>query len=173
MRGRSRVRSGRRKGTSAVSRWSARWRASSDRGSATVWTVGAIAVLCAVFGAVLAMGQAVVVRHRAAGAADLAALAAADHWSDGDAAACARAARVARAQSARLVECTVEGEISDVTAASGAGPFTAEVRSRAGPASSPDSAGSPGPAGADGPTGFMRSTASTASTGPERTEGGG
>ncbi|MFE2517435.1 Rv3654c family TadE-like protein [Streptomyces mirabilis] len=106
----------------------------SDRGSATVWTVGAIAVLCVVFGAVLAMGQAVVVRHRAAGAADLAALAAADHWADGGTAACAQADRVARAQRARLVRCAVEGEISDVTAASGGGPFDVEARSRAGPA---------------------------------------
>lgn len=99
-----------------------------------MWTVGAIAVLCAVFGAVLSMGQAVVVRHRAAGAADLAALAAADHWSDGGTAACARAERVARAQGARLVRCSVDGQISEVTAASGTGPITAEVRSRAGPA---------------------------------------
>ena len=106
----------------------------SDRGSATVWSVGAIAVLCVVFGVVLALGQAVVVRHRAAGGADLAALAAADHWADGGTAACARADRVARAQRARLVRCAVVGEISDVTAASGRGPFTAEVRARAGPA---------------------------------------
>ncbi|WP_369252475.1 Rv3654c family TadE-like protein [Streptomyces sp. R41] len=120
---------------------------SSDRGSATVWTVGAIAVLCVVFGAVLAMGQVVVVRHRAAGAADLAALAAADHWMDGGTAACARAERVARAQRARLVRCAVEGEISDVTAASGRGPFAAEVRSRAGPAGPVE----PGPAGPSGP----------------------
>lgn len=105
-----------------------------DRGSATVWSVGAIAVLCVVFGVVLALGQAVVVRHRAAGAADLAALAAADHWADGGPAACARAGRLARAQSSRLVRCVVVGEISDVTAASGRGPFTAEVRARAGPA---------------------------------------
>ncbi|MFF4540923.1 Rv3654c family TadE-like protein [Streptomyces aureus] len=110
------------------------WSGSRDRGSATVWTVGAIAVLCAVFGAVLSMGQAVVVRHRAAGAADLAALAAADHWSDGGTAACARAERVARAQGARIVRCSVDGQISEVTAASGTGPITAEVRSRAGPA---------------------------------------
>ncbi|MFB7242218.1 hypothetical protein CW362_39745 [Streptomyces populi] len=132
----------------------ARWCASSDRGSATVWTVGAIAVLCAVFGAVLSMGQAVVVRHRAAGAADLAALAAADHWSEGGTAACARADRVARAQSARLVKCEVEGQISDVTASSGTGPITVEVRSRAGPAAPVDPAGpsgSPGPAGPVGP----------------------
>ncbi|MFF4347576.1 Rv3654c family TadE-like protein [Streptomyces sp. NPDC001530] len=121
--------------------WSPRTLA-SDRGSATVWTVGAIAVLCVVFGAVLAMGQVVVVRHRAAGAADLAALAAADHWMDGATTACANADRVARAQRARLVRCVVEGEISDVTAASGRGPFAAEVRSRAGPAGPVE----PGPA---------------------------
>ncbi|MET7475050.1 Rv3654c family TadE-like protein [Streptomyces sp. NPDC005648] len=107
------------------------WR--RDRGSATVWSLGAIAVLCVVFGVVLALGQAVVVRHRAAGGADLAALAAADHWADGTAAACARADRVARAQSARLVRCVVVGQISDVTAASGRGPFAAEIRARAGP----------------------------------------
>ncbi|UUU37050.1 flp pilus-assembly TadE/G-like family protein [Streptomyces sp. CA-210063] len=105
----------------------------SDRGSATVWAVGAIAVLCAVFGAVLTLGQAVVVGHQAAAAADLAALAAADHWMKGGEGACATAERVARAQRSRLVHCEVEGEISDVTAASGIGPLTAEARARAGP----------------------------------------
>ncbi|QWB24056.1 MULTISPECIES: Rv3654c family TadE-like protein [Streptomyces] len=107
----------------------------SDRGSATVWSVGAIAVLCVVFGVVLALGQAVAIRHRAAGGADLAALAAADHWAEGGTAACARAGGVARAQGVRLVRCEVVGDVSDVTAASGRGPFTAEVRARAGPPS--------------------------------------
>ncbi|MEV6116659.1 Rv3654c family TadE-like protein [Streptomyces sp. NPDC052109] len=105
-----------------------------DRGSATVWSLGAIAVLCAVFGAVLALGQAVVVRHRAAGGADLAALAAAAHWTEGGAAACGRAERVAATEGVRLVRCAVVGEISDVTAAAGRGPFAAEARARAGPA---------------------------------------
>ncbi|MER6162359.1 Rv3654c family TadE-like protein [Streptomyces sp. NPDC001868] len=105
----------------------------SDRGSATVWAVGAIAALCAVFGAVLALGQAVVIRHQAEAAADLAALAAADHWMKGGEGACATAERVAGAQGGRLVRCEVEGEISDVTAASGMGPLTAESRARAGP----------------------------------------
>ncbi|WP_406488596.1 Rv3654c family TadE-like protein [Streptomyces phaeochromogenes] len=132
----------------------------SDRGSATVWTVGAIAVLCVVFGAVLAMGQAVVIRHRAGGAADLAALAAADRWMDGGTAACEQADRVARAQGTRVVRCAVQGEISDVTVAAGRGPLTAEVRARAGPAGPvgpvvpagpPGSAGSAGPEGSAGP----------------------
>ncbi|MFD8252735.1 Rv3654c family TadE-like protein [Streptomyces werraensis] len=104
-----------------------------DRGSASVWCVGAVAVLCVVFGAVLALGHAVVVRHRAAGGADLAALAAAGHWAHGAAEACARADRVARAQDARLVRCVMTGEVSDVSVASGVGPFTAEIRARAGP----------------------------------------
>ncbi|MFE6620351.1 Rv3654c family TadE-like protein [Streptomyces sp. NPDC057740] len=114
----------------------------SDRGSATVWSVGAIAVLCVVFGVVLALGHAVTTRHRAAGGADLAALAAADHWAEGAAAACDRAERVAGAQGVRLVRCALVGEVSDVTAASGRGPFAAEVRARAGP---------PGPAVPAGP----------------------
>nr|WP_229887340.1 Rv3654c family TadE-like protein [Streptomyces olivaceoviridis] len=96
--------------------------------------MGAIAVLCVVFGAVLALGQAVVVRHRAAGGADLAALAAADHWAEGGTAACARAERLAAAQGVRLVRCAIVGDTSEVTAAAGRGPFTAEVRARAGPA---------------------------------------
>lgn len=93
-----------------------------------------MAVMCVVFGVVLALGQAVVARHRAAGGADLAALAAADHWAEGGTGACARAERVAREQGTRLVRCAVVGETSDVTASAGRGPFAAEVRSRAGPA---------------------------------------
>ncbi|WP_423836095.1 Rv3654c family TadE-like protein [Streptomyces cathayae] len=117
-----------------------------DRGSATVWSVGVIAVLCVVFGVVLVLGQAAVVRHRAAGGADLAALAAADRWRDGEAAACARADRVARAQNTRLVRCAVDGEVSDVSVASGREPFAAEIRARAGPAGPPPPPAVPPPA---------------------------
>ncbi|MBW8701841.1 hypothetical protein MBT84_19735 [Streptomyces sp. MBT84] len=109
-------------------------RPAGDRGSATVWCVCVIGALCAVFGALLGQGEAVLARHRAAGAADLAALAAADHWADGEESACDTAGRVAAAQGSRLVRCAVVGEVSDVTAASASGPFTAEVRARAGPA---------------------------------------
>ncbi|MGG7614414.1 Rv3654c family TadE-like protein, partial [Streptomyces sp. ZG43] len=55
-----------------------------DRGAATVWAAVASAALCAVFAALLAMGHAVAVRHQAGGVADLAALAAADHWGEGE-----------------------------------------------------------------------------------------
>ncbi|WP_443051563.1 Rv3654c family TadE-like protein [Streptomyces sp. NBC_00234] len=91
------------------------------------------ATLCAVFAVVLALGQAVAVRHRAGGAADLAALAAADRALQGAAAACGAAGRVARAQDAVLVRCAVRGEIADVTARAGFGPYEPSVRSRAGP----------------------------------------
>lgn len=110
-----------------------------DRGSATVWVAMAATVLCAVFAAVLAMGQAVVARHRAGAAADLAALAAADHALWGTTAACARAAEVAGAQGAAMVRCAVRGEIADVTAEARFGPYAPTVRARAGP---------PGPSGA-------------------------
>ncbi|WP_437027719.1 Rv3654c family TadE-like protein [Streptomyces sp. enrichment culture] len=102
-----------------------------------MWSVGAIAVLCVVSGVVLGLGEAVAVRHRAAAGADLAALAAADHWTDGTAGACARAGRVARAQSTRLTRCALVGDVADVTVASGRGPFTAQVRARAGPPADP------------------------------------
>ncbi|MFI1168358.1 Rv3654c family TadE-like protein [Streptomyces sp. NPDC020801] len=119
-----------------------------DRGSATVWSVGAITLLCVVFGIGLALGQAVVTRHRAAGAADLAALAAADHWAEGGAAACARADRVARAQDTRLLRCAIVGDVSDVTTVSERGPFSARARARAGP---PAAAGPRAPPASAGP----------------------
>ncbi|WUH78813.1 pilus assembly protein TadG-related protein [Streptomyces sp. NBC_00435] len=104
-----------------------------ERGSATVWGVVVATVLVAVFGGVLLLGQAVVARHRAAAAADLAALAAAVSWSHGPEAACAAAARVAVAQGARIVGCEVTGEVVEVTARAPTGPFGPPVRSRAGP----------------------------------------
>ncbi|MET7360518.1 Rv3654c family TadE-like protein [Streptomyces sp. NPDC005562] len=120
-----------------------RWRgADRDRGAATVWVVVVMAVLGVICGAVLAMSQVVVARHRAGGAADLAVLAAADRWADGSARACEGAVRVAGAQGARVVRCVVRGEISEVTATAPAGPFSATVNSRAGPAGPPPTPGS-------------------------------
>ncbi|MBZ4318214.1 Rv3654c family TadE-like protein [Streptomyces huiliensis] len=106
-----------------------------ERGSASVWTAVAVTALCAVFLGLLAMSQAVLARHRAGGAADLAALAAADHALLGQEAACGFARRVAEAQRAAVVGCLVTGEIAEVAAEAGAGPYTVRVRSRAGPAS--------------------------------------
>ncbi|MEV7561506.1 Rv3654c family TadE-like protein [Streptomyces sp. NPDC089795] len=110
---------------------------SRDRGSATVWAALVATVLGAVFGGVLLLGQVVVARHRAAAAADLAALAAAATWAHGPETACATARRVARAQGAALVGCLVRGEVAEVTAEVAAGPFTPAVRARAGPPAEP------------------------------------
>ncbi|MEU1483835.1 Rv3654c family TadE-like protein [Streptomyces sp. NPDC005752] len=104
-----------------------------DRGLATVWVAVTTATLCAVFAMVLALGQAVSARHRAGGAADLAALAAADQALRGAEVACGAAGEVAMAQGAEIVRCGVRGEIADVTARARFGPYAPEVRSRAGP----------------------------------------
>ncbi|MGW6392366.1 Rv3654c family TadE-like protein [Streptomyces sp. NPDC055103] len=98
-----------------------------------MWTAFAACALCVVFGAVLALGQAVVARHRAGGAADLAALAAADRALWGQAEACAAASRVAAAQGTELLRCAVRGELAEVTARVVRGPYRPEVSSRAGP----------------------------------------
>ncbi len=83
--------------------------ADRERGSATVWTVALAGVLAAVGLAAVLVGAAVVARHRAASAADLAALAAASRAVAGDPAACATAGEVAQANGAALTGCTVGG----------------------------------------------------------------
>ncbi|MEU8890372.1 Rv3654c family TadE-like protein [Streptomyces sp. NPDC048442] len=109
----------------------------AERGSATVWALGVVALLGVVFTGVLAMGQAVVARHRAGSGADLAALAAAGEWTRGEGAACGRAEEVAGAQGVRVVGCVVRGEVADVSVAAGVGPYEAVVRARAGWGPSP------------------------------------
>ncbi|MBH1934884.1 flp pilus-assembly TadE/G-like family protein [Streptomyces sp. AV19] len=116
-----------------------------DGGFATVWTAIAVMAFCAVFALLLAMGQAVLARHRAGGAADLAVLAAADHALLGEETACGFARRVAGAQRARVVTCAVRGEIAEVAAEARAGPYAVRVRSRAGPATADVPAVTAGP----------------------------
>ncbi|MFD3661412.1 Rv3654c family TadE-like protein [Streptomyces sp. NPDC058659] len=102
-----------------------------------MWAAFAACALCVVFGVVLALGQAVAARHRAGGAADLAALAAADRALWGEAEACAAASRVAAAQGTELLRCAVRGELAEVTATVVRGPYRPEVSSRAGPPGPP------------------------------------
>jgi secretion/DNA translocation related TadE-like protein len=80
-----------------------------DRGVATLWAAGAMSVVLAVMVVGINLGAAASSRHRAETAADLAALAAASHAGDGEAAACAHGARVAHGMSARLVSCRLAG----------------------------------------------------------------
>ncbi|WP_366526287.1 Rv3654c family TadE-like protein [Mycobacterium sp.] len=80
-----------------------------DRGSATVVAVAMVGVLLGVTGAGAYLGSVVVARHRAQAAADLAALAGAARLPAGAAAACSRAAAVARQMRADDTQCAVQG----------------------------------------------------------------
>jgi secretion/DNA translocation related TadE-like protein len=104
----------------------------SEPGFVTVVVVALVAVLVAAGALLATLGTVAVARHRAASAADLAALAGAQHLLDGTA--CDRAARVARAASAVLLRC-VQGATS-VTVVTGVrvGQLgTAWATARAGP----------------------------------------
>jgi secretion/DNA translocation related TadE-like protein len=111
-------------------------------GDAGVATVAALALSTALAGAgvgAMLVGDAVVTRHRAAAAADLAALAAAAHVLGGPRAACAAARTVATVDGARLTACAVDGSVVRVvTAVAFAGPLgrfgSAHASAVAGPA---------------------------------------
>ena len=109
-----------------------------ERGSATVWVLVLCGVLATVGVAVVLMGAAVVARHRAGAAADLAALAAAARAVQG-ADPCDEAARLAVANGAALTGCEVEPggrvrvTVSVPVALGRLGVFSATGRARAGP----------------------------------------
>lgn len=104
-------------------------RAGDDTGAATV--LGALLIIVLVVLALggVHLGAAVVARHRAQAAADLAALAAAAWLADGQSAACRRADAVAVAMHAVLLRCDVD-ELDVVV---GAGVGSAAAVARAGP----------------------------------------
>ncbi|MDT5013288.1 MAG: hypothetical protein QOH57_4905 [Mycobacterium sp.] len=68
-----------------------------------------IAVLVAITLGAVHVGSAVIARHRAQAAADMAALAGATVMPDGPAAACAKAAAVARAMGVEQASCETDG----------------------------------------------------------------
>ena len=117
---------------------------SPERGSATVWVLALAAVLALVATAAVLAGMAAVARHRAAGAADLAALAAAGRHVLGDRTACSVAAEVAAGNGARLSGCgvaadgVVEVEVQVTVRLGRLGVHTAIGRARAGPAAEPE-----------------------------------
>jgi secretion/DNA translocation related TadE-like protein len=77
-----------------------------DAGSATVWVLGGVLLVVGVLTATLVRDAAVLARHRAESAADLAALAAAGRIGTSGPP-CAAAETLAGRNRARLVECTV------------------------------------------------------------------
>ena len=78
-----------------------------DRGSATLLAVAMVALVLAVFGGAVVVGTAVIARHRAQAAADLAALAAAGRLAAGQETACGWAASLANAMNASVADCVV------------------------------------------------------------------
>jgi secretion/DNA translocation related TadE-like protein len=112
--------------------------ADAERGSATVWMLMACGVLAVIGAAAVLVGAAVVARHRATAAADLAALAGAVRAVQG-ADACGAAARLAAANAAELTTCTatlgavVDVEVSVPVRLGRLGVFSATARARAGP----------------------------------------
>lgn len=112
---------------------------SFDDGAATVWTAIAIAVLLVLAGMLLLLGTAAATRHKAAHAADLAALAAASHLVHGEQAACAAAGSVAKNMGVLLRRCDSRGwdaliRVELVPDGSLRWFGTARARARAGPA---------------------------------------
>ena len=89
--------------------------ADRDRGSGTIYVLAMTAVVVLLTLAGLALGQAVVARHRAAAAADLSAISAASRVLNGPISACQAAALVARSQGAHLITCRIDGEVAEVT----------------------------------------------------------
>jgi secretion/DNA translocation related TadE-like protein len=79
-----------------------------ERGSATVVAAAMVVVLLVVTGGSAYLGAAVVARHRAQAAADLAALAAAARVPAGPQTACAQANALARAMRVSTTGCTVD-----------------------------------------------------------------
>jgi secretion/DNA translocation related TadE-like protein len=97
-----------------------------------------MAVLLAVSTGGLYLGSAVIARHRAQAAADLASLAAAGRVADGADAACARASSVASAMRTTVTRCVIEDldVVVTVDAAVTLGRFgvgPAQAAARAGP----------------------------------------
>jgi secretion/DNA translocation related TadE-like protein len=110
-----------------------------DRGVATAWTASIVAVLISVAAFTFWIGAAVTTRHHTEAAADLAALAAASHATEGPGAACDRARQVALRMAVTLLTCRWERGDALVEVRSGhlATFGQAEARARAGPVDRP------------------------------------
>jgi secretion/DNA translocation related TadE-like protein len=109
-----------------------------ERGSATVWLLGAMLACCAICAIWITVAQAGVSRQRAEIAADLAALAGAQAASTGESSPCAAAADIALRNGGRLASCTVSGDglvdFSVAVTVEVSSPMTARAEARAGDA---------------------------------------
>ena len=111
-------------------------RVRDETGAATVLAAVFIAILALVSVAGIWLGSAVIARHRAQSAADLAALAAAARVPTGTAVACGQATALARAMAATVLGCTAEQlDVTVVVSVPVGGMFgrDAQASARAGP----------------------------------------
>ncbi|HET6703402.1 Rv3654c family TadE-like protein [Amycolatopsis sp.] len=138
-----------------------------DRGAATIWTALAVAALTGVATLAIWLGATVIARHKAEAAADLGALAAASHASEGPARACERARWVTDRMGVTLRSCRWQQldalvEVEARTPAI-AGLPQASAHARAGPAAEPSHPPTAAPTGeparqAPAPTGDLGGT---------------
>ena len=110
-----------------------------ESGSATIFMLIAMGLVGLATAVVCLLAVAMTARHRAAVAADAAALAAAAHAVDGEATACGLAAQVAGADGGKLLACTLAGPTSLVLVSVEPGGWlrafgAATVKAKAGPA---------------------------------------
>ncbi|MDT0304032.1 Rv3654c family TadE-like protein [Streptomonospora wellingtoniae] len=87
-------------------------RRGADAGSATVWVLALCGVVLFAASAVVLVAGVRVDRHRAATAADLAALAGAERLSEGERSSCAAARATAEANGAELTRCRLAADLS-------------------------------------------------------------
>jgi secretion/DNA translocation related TadE-like protein len=153
-------------------------RSQAERGAGSMLLLCAVMVVMTALIAVGTLAAGYNARHRAAGAADLAALAAAGHVRSGTPGVCALARRVAQANGGVLRACEIDGWQVDVAvAAEVAGPVAwlpdPVRRARAGPSALGASSGGPVPAaGLAVPVGGpYRITARFGDSGPMWTSG--
>ena len=100
----------------------------------TILSVGLVVCTATLVVGLTTAGSAAVVSQRLAGAADAAALAAADAASGAvDGEPCARAAEIAVVAGARLAACELRELIATVTVTASFGPVPATASARAGP----------------------------------------
>ncbi|MER5421004.1 Rv3654c family TadE-like protein [Streptosporangium roseum] len=110
-----------------------------DRGAATIWVAGLMALVFAVTAVIVFAGTARVARHRAQSAADLSALAAARLAFAAPERGCAEASSLAEGNGAMITRCFIDGDgIADVQVAVGLslpvlGDRTIMADARAGP----------------------------------------
>jgi secretion/DNA translocation related TadE-like protein len=113
-----------------------------DSGAATVWAAIVFAAVAALAVAVIGVGAAVAARHRAAAAADLAALAGAGRAWSGESVACAAAQDISARMSTELRSCALDGLTVTVRVGRRLAAFGwAEATARAGPVVGPNTEG--------------------------------